>query len=156
MTDNLTGLVWLKDANCIKTQYPGFDNDGTAGDGGVTWQHALDFVAGVNAGSYPDCGANQTDWRLSNRKEFLSLHDFSQDSPILPAGHPFTDALLDFYWSSTSNSSSTGAAWRASLEEGFMFSDFKDSFDYVWPVRAGIVGGQPQFSIFLPAVLRNH
>ena len=25
ITDNLTGLMWLKDANCIATNYPGFD-----------------------------------------------------------------------------------------------------------------------------------
>ena len=31
VTDNLTGLMWLKDANCIATNYPGFDTDGTAG-----------------------------------------------------------------------------------------------------------------------------
>ncbi|MBI5016030.1 MAG: hypothetical protein HZB55_11165 [Deltaproteobacteria bacterium] len=50
MQDRLTGLTWLKDANCIATAYPNFDQDGTAGDGAVAWQHALDFVAGINAG----------------------------------------------------------------------------------------------------------
>ena len=46
VTDNLTGLVWLTKANCIATDNPGFDTEGTAGDGLVTWPTALDFVAG--------------------------------------------------------------------------------------------------------------
>jgi len=43
VTDELTGLIWLKDTNCYGNPYPGFDGDSTAGDGKVTWQHALDF-----------------------------------------------------------------------------------------------------------------
>ena len=62
-----------KDANCIATNYPGFDNDHTTGDGGVTWQHALDFVAGINDGTYSNCGADNTDWRLANLFELESL-----------------------------------------------------------------------------------
>ena len=48
ITDNLTGLTWLKDANCMATNYPGFDNDDTVGDGQVTWQHSLDFIADLH------------------------------------------------------------------------------------------------------------
>jgi hypothetical protein len=48
VTDNLTGLMWLKNANCIQSNYSEFDMDETAGDGRVTWPHALDFVARIN------------------------------------------------------------------------------------------------------------
>jgi len=48
ITDNLTGLMWLQDANCIATEYPGFDTSGTFGDGAVSWPIALDFVADIN------------------------------------------------------------------------------------------------------------
>ena len=34
-TDNLTGLIWLKNANCIADN-TGFDNSGTPNDGMVT------------------------------------------------------------------------------------------------------------------------
>jgi hypothetical protein len=55
ITDNLTGLIWLKNANCIGTANTSFDLDDTPGDGMVTWQHALDFVAYINNGTY-NCG----------------------------------------------------------------------------------------------------
>ena len=66
ITDNLTGLIWLKNANCIGTLSQSFDQDGTPEDGQVIWEHALDFVAGINSGNY-DCndtsngGQHQTD-----------------------------------------------------------------------------------------------
>ena len=82
ITDNLTGLIWLKNANCIASSYPGFDQTGLAGDGAVTWYQALDFVAGINAGTY-DCGdtsnggTHQADWRLPNIRELLSLGNYA-------------------------------------------------------------------------------
>jgi hypothetical protein len=42
--DNVTGLQWVKDGNLMATRDHSFDADGTAGDGKVTWQHALDYV----------------------------------------------------------------------------------------------------------------
>ena len=33
VTDNLTGLIWLEDADYITTNYSSYDNDGVAGDG---------------------------------------------------------------------------------------------------------------------------
>ena len=47
VTDNLTGLMWLQDANCAATI--GHDPDG-AGGGGMLWQSALDFVGGNKPG----------------------------------------------------------------------------------------------------------
>ena len=97
-TDNLTGLIWLTNANCIHTLNTSFDIDGVAGDGMVTWQHALNFVAGINAGTY-NCddtsngGAQQTDWRLPNVRELYSLLDLGKFNPSLPAGHPFMSTI---------------------------------------------------------------
>jgi len=102
VTDNCTGLVWLQNANCLATSYPEFDNDGTAGDGRVTWQHALDFVAGINNGTYGECGASYTDWRLPNIKELLSLVDLGFYDPAIAHTSPFTNVQSFYYWSSSS------------------------------------------------------
>jgi len=157
VTDNLTGLTWLKDANCIQTQYPGFDEDlregDTVGDGRVSQQHALEFVAGINAGTYSDCGASQTDWRLPNVNELHSLFDLRWSAPALPdtagtgqwsEGDPFTGVQFSsdwpYCWSSTTDASSTAAAWYVGLTGGSVGCQDKASswlFFYVWPVRGG-------------------
>ena len=120
VTDNLTGLIWLKNADCISTLNSTFDVDGTAGDGRVTWQHALDFVAGINNDTY-DCGDtsdggnHQTDWRLPNVRELQSLVDYGVNAaPVLPAGHPFTGFQASLYWSSTTDAGNSNGAWFVS------------------------------------------
>jgi len=140
VTDNLTGLVWLKDANCIKTKYSSFDNDWVFGDGSVTWQHALDFLSGINNGTYSNCSGGYTDWRLPNRKEFHSLIDCSNYNPVLPTGHPFTNVQSDGYWSSTSYALVTNHAWLPYMWNGDVPMVIKDYYSstynsYVWPVR---------------------
>jgi len=64
MTDNLTGLVWTQDANLPAAS--------------KTWQQALDYVAGMNAGTYPNLG--HTDWRLPNVNELESLVNSQQSN----------------------------------------------------------------------------
>ncbi|MCU0579330.1 MAG: DUF1566 domain-containing protein [Desulfobacterota bacterium] len=113
VTDQLTGLIWLQDANCLATRYPAFDNDGTSGDGRVTWQRALDFVREINADTYPDCGAGQSDWRLANINELESLMNAGaerQDTWLL--GQGFSNVRIDeMYWSSTTNAFAAHQAW---------------------------------------------
>ena len=139
--DNLTGLMWVRDANCIKTSDPDFDTDGTAGDGLVTWQHALDFIAGVNNGTYPACGAGYSDWRLPNRKELRSLVDYSQYNPALPHDYPFVFIPASgYYWMSTAYANSALNAWGLSLYDGSLSGVSKTSSSYVWAVRdAGVI-----------------
>lgn len=147
VTDNLTGLIWLRDANCMKTNYSSFDNDYIAGDGRVSWQHALDFIKGINNGTCSNCGGVHNDWRLPNRKELHSLIDYSQCNPALPSGHPFTNVQSDYpwesqYWSSTSAFYSYKEnAWLVDMLTGFIIDMYKDYYSgfYVWPVRGGLV-----------------
>ncbi len=95
VTDNLTGLVWTKDANLA---------------GGVTWQQALDYVASMNtgAGTY-----GYTDWRLPNRKELFSLVDLAMYNPSLTSSHPFTTVQSYPYWSSTSSAFGTSVVYMS-------------------------------------------
>jgi hypothetical protein len=147
VTDNLTGLMWLKNANCIQTSYPGFDNDIPNGDGAVTWQHALDFVAGINSGAYSNCGGGYTDWRLPNVKELQSLINYGYISPALPntagtgqwtSNNPFTNVQMYYYWSGTTEAEHTFAVWEVDMYDGYVdYWDKSGSDNFVWPVRGG-------------------
>jgi hypothetical protein len=139
VTDTLTGLVWLQDANCIASEYPSFDTDGTPGDGQVDWQPAMNFVAGMTAaGSYSNCAAGFSDWRLPNVRELYSLVDYGEYDPALPDGHPFTGVqTVDGYWSSTSHADETVVAWVVFLLSGRVDRSTKEYTRFVWPVRGG-------------------
>ncbi|HDL15010.1 MAG TPA: DUF1566 domain-containing protein [Euryarchaeota archaeon] len=128
VTDNLTGLMWLKDAGCL---------------GGRQWFDALDRVADFNTdpGKY-NCvnyhTASYSDWRLPNRKELFSLIDFSR--PGLPSGDPFVNVEGDYYWSSTADGCGyfTCSAWRVDMGNGIVYSHDMSNYSNVWPVRAGL------------------
>jgi hypothetical protein len=144
VTDNSTGLTWFKWANCIATDYPSFDNDGTAGDGAVTWQHALYFVEGINNGTYSVCGGNYTDWRLPNVRELQSIIHYGFSDPALPntvgtgqwsEEDPFGNVQSNGYWSATTYVGSTVSTWFVYMDYGSV-GYLTKSFDYyVWPVR---------------------
>ena len=122
--DNLTGLIWLKNANCFGTR---------------TWNQALSDCNGLADG---ECeladGSNAGDWRLPQIKELLSLIDFDNSIPALPSGHPFLNVQPSFYWSSTTRVSNTVSAWLAHMVDGHVIDDSKsENNDYLWPVRGG-------------------
>ena len=79
VSDNLTGLLWTKDANA-----PGPTACTPATS--KSWQQALDYAACLNSNSY--LGFN--DWRVPSIRELGGLVDASRSNPPLPAGHPFT------------------------------------------------------------------
>lgn len=124
VTDNLTGLIWLKNANCWDA---------------ITWQTALTNANGLASGA---CGLADgsvaTDWRLPNRKELLSLTDWSRANPALPAGHPFANVQADSYWSSSTYAGSTTNAWDVYMFSGGVGYNDKGNYLYVWPVRGGL------------------
>ena len=116
VTDNLTGLMWTKDAN-------------PAGNSKMTWQQALDYVKTLNTGGH-------TDWRLPNVNELHSLVDHSQFRPPLPLGHPFNNVQTNRYWSSTTYAARTDDAWIIVIMYNGIVEEGNKSYDcYVWPVR---------------------
>ena len=125
VTDNQTGLIWLKDANCF---------------GARRWNDALSDCNGLADGS---CGltdgSNAGDWRLPNYKELFSLVDAENFNPALPSGHPFTDVQTYSYWSATSHSYDPGVfAWHVLLNSGTVHWNNKLNSSYqVLPVRGG-------------------
>jgi hypothetical protein len=134
VTDNLTGLIWLKDANCIDTV------GGIAKPSGflywaeaLTWSNNLasglcDLIDGSIAGS----------WRLPNINELQSLVDYSKSGPALPAVNLFSNVQSQHYWSSTTYAPDTAGALSVYMSSGGVSSGDKTFvLRYVWPVRGG-------------------
>jgi hypothetical protein len=140
VSDPLTGLMWLKDANCIKTQY-----SGVAADGQVTWISALSFVEGINNGAYPLCAAGHADWRMPNIVEYRSLLSYYLKNPALPQGHLFENIEIytpenpnrALFWTSTSSTRNPLYAFEANVTDGEFTASLKSSTRGVWPVRDG-------------------
>jgi len=146
VTDTQSGLIWLKNANCIGTQYPLFAKDCTSGEGPVNWEQAQAFVAGLNNKQFPECDANHTDWRLPNVQEMQSLvhYGFSKPAMSNAAGNgpwqekdAFSNVKSNSYWTSTPDSANTDLAWRLRMDRGLLFTEQKSYPFYVWPVRGG-------------------
>lgn len=128
VTDSLTGLVWLKNANCF---------------GLKTWNAALISANGLTTGI---CGLTDGSlggqWRVPSIIELESIIDESSSNPALPLGHPFISVQNSFYWSSTTNANYTDFAWNVDLSLGYVGSYYiykrtKGFSYYLWPVRSG-------------------
>jgi hypothetical protein len=125
VTDNLTGLMWAKDANAPG---PAPCKPGTP----KRWQEALDYAACLNTNHY----LGFDDWRLPDRKELFSLIDRSKYGPALPAGHPFLNLQFQFsYYSSTTTANYKNAVWTIYLMDGTLNLDYKPYMRPVWPLR---------------------
>ncbi|MBF0190024.1 MAG: DUF1566 domain-containing protein [Magnetococcales bacterium] len=135
ITDNLTGLSWLQNANCW---------------GNLNWIEALDQVtalnsrtAGYNCTTSPTYTGTATDWRLPNRRELSSLLHMGRYSPAIPvptSGLPAPENVQnDWYWTSTSYAISqpVNNAWAVNLDSAAIASASKSQSYDVWPVRGG-------------------
>ncbi len=130
VTDNLTDLIWLKDANAMGT---------------LAWESALTSCALVSDGIYGlTDGSAAGDWRLPNARELHSLCHFGQHGPALSntagtgqwsEGNPFTNVQSLRYWSSTTYSGSTANAYCWHALYGGVVTQAKTTAFYVWPVR---------------------
>ena len=134
VTDNRSGLIWLKNANC--------PNDGRS------WQEALDDVAELNASGKMndaeaggDCedtsngGSWQTDWRLPHRFELASLLNL-ENPDGKPNDNPFMDTMVADHWTSTTFASNTSHAWQVGFDDGAVGHFGKNAVNArVLPVR---------------------
>jgi hypothetical protein len=118
ITDNLTGLMWSRNANFA---------------GSMNGNAALNYANNLTLCGY-------SDWRLPNITEHRSLIDYSRYNPVLPAGYPFTNVQSSYYWSSTTIAYYTSLAWLVDMALG---DDAGGNIYYasgsVWPVRGGQV-----------------
>jgi len=123
VTDNLTGLIWLKYTYCF---------------GNRIWLHSVNDCYYTLADG--ECGltdgSTQGDWRLPNYRELISLIDVENRSPALPTGHPFTlSDLSQWYWSSSTDALNDDDAWSLFLDRGLVAPLDKSVQRYGWCVR---------------------
>jgi len=134
VTDMLTGLVWLQNANCF---------------GSRTWTNALSVSNSLASGT---CGLSDGsvagDWRLPSLYDLQSLLDFEYSTPSLPntagtgpwaEGDPFMGVVVGAYLSSTSFAHNPSWCWHVDFygsDLGFITMHLpKLGTGAVWPVR---------------------
>jgi hypothetical protein len=121
VTDEATGLVWLKNGNAF---------------GFKTWSHALACCRLLCSGEYGlTDGSKPGDWRLPNIREIESLVDYGRAAPCLPDGHPFQNVRPSSYWTSTTVASGPSEAMFIILGVGPSIFENKEHRFFVWPVR---------------------
>lgn len=129
ITDNLTGLIWVKNLSTV--------NSGATLD----WETAL---ATANAGTW--CSQSAGTWRVPNINELNSLVNYARinqaiewlNVPIANDGGGFSNVQPNGYWSSSSYASNTVHAWRVIMGNGSIMTLSKSSAtNRLFPVRNG-------------------
>jgi len=131
VTDCYTGLIWLKDANCLGT---------------ANWNDSMNIAAKLSSGQ---CGLNDGssagDWRLPTKDELEGIGTNppkTWDVPGFPPvqwtkpGAPFIMQPF-IYWSSTTPDSYPDKAWVVQTGVGYLGYGLKSDAWYMWPVRSG-------------------
>lgn len=163
VTDNRTGLVWLKNASCFGQQ---------------NWREAMEIISGfsdVDGGfcaekfltdEQCDCGlsdgSSPGEWRLPSASEWWTMvadalgdvgdPDCTASPPTITNDNgagcqvsgpsSFTGVEPSNYWSSSTWAPAAHWAWDASLFNGEVhailpMTDKYSVYYYVWPVRGG-------------------
>lgn len=117
ITDNATGLMWIQDHNAVGAPF----------NATMTWTNA---ITNCEALSY----ASQTDWRLPNVRELLSIGDYGSSPAIDPL---FTNAISDGYWSSTTYALGTTNTWVVAFGDSDSHVLAKSNSYYARCVRGG-------------------
>ena len=126
LTDNLTGLMWMKNPDSIRR----------------TWQQALEY-----ANTLTLCG--HSDWRMPNLRELRSLVNYGQkDNSVWLNSAGFSNILPHVYWASTSYGMLRFFTYFMDSWSGGTFGLPKHYGFYVLPVRGGLV--QPKSLIPTP------
>jgi hypothetical protein len=139
--DTVTGLIWLKEADCLgKLPYAAANNVAV---------RLQDGECGLTDGSSPG------DWRLPTKEEWeatvaeaVAQHCVNGDGPALTnkkgddcfsqgPDEQFTGVQTDVYRSSSTDADLATRAWVAPLNNGIVGVASKTNLYYAWPVRGG-------------------
>ncbi|MGD9643707.1 MAG: DUF1566 domain-containing protein [Elusimicrobiales bacterium] len=126
ITDNITGLMWVKDPKAVCASCPG----GYVSSGTYTWEMGLNQCENADYAGF-------TDWRLPNVRELMSIVDYGKTtSPVINTTY-FLNTQTDYYWTSTTNTSASDQVWCVYFLNSFVSSVFKSSTKNVRCVRGG-------------------
>ena len=134
VADTVTGLTWLKKADCINQN----------------WASALVIVNGMASGQCGlSDGSSAGQWRMPNRSEMLSLSDraptfpqasylngqyqanSSTNGPVI-----FTNFIVsDYYWTSSTDAADTSQAWTLCSCDFGVYNMAKTAIRYSLAVR---------------------
>ncbi|MBT8372669.1 MAG: DUF1566 domain-containing protein [Deltaproteobacteria bacterium] len=128
VTDNLTGLIWLKNTKCFGT---------------MNWEGARLAAKRLKDG---DCGPDPAlalsdgssagDWRLPTMHELCLLIDYGRRNPALPKGHMFSEFPPSYFWSATTLDHHPGLAWIVYFESATTcYEDVTNQAGHILPVR---------------------
>jgi hypothetical protein len=131
--DNLTGLIWLKNAHAF---------------GYRTWAQALaDCAALAHGQAGLTDGSTAGQWRLPSIRELKSLICARYYDPTLSNaqgtgpwsdGNAFSPVQSFYYWSSTTSAANTAFAWLFAFNHGYTGADAKTTAYCLWPVRSAL------------------
>ena len=134
LADTVTGLTWLKQADCINQPWAG-------------------ALAAVNALASGQCGladgSSAGQWRMPNRSEMLSLSDRAPTFPqaaYLDGQYQGTGTVTgpvifsnfivsNYYWTSTTNAADTSQAWTVYSCDFGVYNIAKTDLRYALAVR---------------------
>jgi hypothetical protein len=134
ITDTVTGLIWLKKADCINTDW-------------------ADALAQVNSLVSGQCGltdgSTAGSWRMPNRNEMQSLSDrmqnnhadFFNDTLVNLNGSTyelpiFTNFVVsEYYWTSTTDAANVSEAWTVYSCDFGVYDTLKSDVGYTLAVR---------------------
>jgi formylglycine-generating enzyme required for sulfatase activity len=130
----VTGLIWLKDPNCLPS---------------ASWDDAKKAVAGLKDGQ---CmlkdGSSPGDWRLPTNKEweaamapaksmmcsYPTLTDDAGTGCYKGGQSSFTEVESDYYWTST-QVEGQGRVYVGDIDHGNILNVDPPNSQRVWPVR---------------------
>ncbi len=128
ITDNATGLMWVKDPS----QIPG-GAWGTPGN-----PKTMAWAAAITNCKVLDY-AGHNDWRLPNIKALMSIVDYSEASPLISPLFTCSISVSKIYWSSTTSAYTITYAWNVNFAGPVLtpIALKTNMTGYVRPVRGG-------------------